>query len=106
MRFRTKSAIALGAAAAIMSLGALPAMATAENSTRDSGDRAYVSGCFKIKIYDGNFKDTIYYSNRCGHKRQLTIVYGSSEKDINVGAKKKGSWYSTTTNISDAYDNG
>jgi len=105
MRFRAKSAIALGAVAAVLSLGAAPAVAS-EVSTRDSGDRAYVDGCFKIKIFDGNFSDTIYYSNRCGHKEQLAIIYGSSKKTINVGAKKKGHWSSSTTNISDAYDNG
>lgn len=106
MRFRAKSAIASGAAAAVLSLGAVPAVAASGGSTvRDSGSRSYVNGCFSIKIYDGNFTDTIYYRNRCSHKQQLAIIYGSSKKKINVGAKKKGSWYSSTTNIADAYDN-
>lgn len=106
MRLRMKSAVALGVAATILGLGTVPAGAASGVGTRDSGDRAYVDGCFSIKIFDGNFKDTIYYRNRCKHKQQLAVIYGSSKKEINVGAKKKGSWYSAQSNISDAYDNG
>lgn len=105
MSIRAKSAAVLGAAAAILSLSAAPAMASTV-SAQDSGDRSYTDGCFSIKVLDGYFSDTIYYHNNCDRAERLTIIYGSSEKDVNVGAHEKGNWSNYSTNISDAYDDG